>query len=323
MSLSTSTSRCLSVDRADAAACSNQEKITKIVGALGLKVRPQDLRTKDYRSLLNTILSQWLPLAPATFRAIVEVIPQPSLAQAIRIPKMLHPDLPYYQTEVKPANKLEEDLYSGSSAADAHVVAYISKMFAVPESALPERQRKPLTADEMRARGRASREAAAALAATGAVVAEEAKPLDSAANETGEVQEATDTATNGHTDEPSEDGEALLGFARLYSGRMSRGQRLLAILPKYNLKLPPSHPHNARFVTEVQIDRLYMMMGRDLVAVEEVPAGNVFAVAGLEGKILRNGTLCGLGNGGEVQQDAIVNLAGLHMTVSGDRAHGR
>lgn len=314
---STSTSRHLSVDKADAAACSNQEKITKIVGALGLKVRPQDLRTKDYRSLLNTILSQWLPLAPATFRAIVEVIPQPSLAQAVRIPKMLHPDLPYYQTEVKPTTKLEEDLYSGSSASDAHVVAYISKMFAVPESALPERQRKPLTADEMRARGRASREAAAALAATGAVVAEEeAKSLDIAVDANIQVTEAADTATNGHTEDSSKDGEALLGFARLYSGRMSRGQRLLAILPKYDPKLPPSHPRNARFVAEVQIERLYMMMGRDLVAVEEVPPGNVFAVAGLENKILRNGTLCGMGDGGEVQQDAIVNLAGLHMTVS-------
>lgn len=323
MSLSTSTSIHLSFDKADAVARSNQEKITKIVGALGLKVRPQDLRTKDYRSLLNTILSQWLPLAPATFRAIVEVIPQPSLAQAVRIPKMLHPDLPYSQTEVKPTNRLEEDLYSGSSAANAHVVAYISKMLAVPEGALPERQRKPLTADEMRARGRASREAAAALAATGAVVAEEAKALDTAEDASDQVTEAANTATNRHAEESSEDGEALLGFARLYSGRMSRGQRLLAILPKYDPKLPPSHPRNARFVTEVQIDRLYMMMGRDLVAVEEVPAGNVFAVAGLEGKILRNGTLCGMGDGGEVQQDAIVNLAGLHMTVSGDRAHGR
>jgi ribosome assembly protein 1 len=236
---------------------------------------------------------------------------------------MLHPDLPYHQLTVKAETKLEEDLYTGNASPDAFVVAYVSKMFAVPASALPQNQRKPLTAEEMRQRGRASREAAAALAATGAILIEEEKVIDLAGN--GPEGAAAPAAEDKAAEKTNEDEESLLGFSRLYSGVMKAGQTLYAVLPKYNAKLPPSHPRNKRFITPVKIDNLYMMMGKELVMVDQVPAGNVFAIGGLEGKILRNGTLCGYG-GREVELDAtgaadkdkeaLVNLAGLNMTVS-------
>lgn len=286
-----------------------------------MKVRPQEMKSKDYRILAQAILSQWLPLAPATFRACVEVIPPPSQAQAVRIPKMLHPDLPYHQLVVQPQSKLEEDLYTGSTEDDAYIVAYISKMFAVPTNALPQNQRKPLTAEEMRQRGRANREAAAALAATGAVVVDQGKAIEVDPTSFTAQQEGKDAKQEESV--KVEDQESLLGFARLYSGTMKAGQTLYAILPKYNAALPPSHPRNSKFITPVKIEHLYMMMGRELVMVNEVPAGNVFAVSGLEGKILRNGTLCGLSSGvaqaehAKMDQDkaCFVNLAGLHLNV--------
>lgn len=294
------------------------DKITKIIGALGVKIRPQELKTKEHRQLLTAILSQWLPLAPATFRAVVEVVPQPSQAQAVRIPKMLHPELLHSQTDVKPENKLEEDMYYGRAGDDAFVVAYVSKMFAVPAKSLPQNQKKPMTAEEMRQRGRASREAAAALAATGAVVTEQAQPLQS----NGEaIILSEDTSDQPEIDE---DAEVLLGFSRLYSGTLRAGQTVYALLPKYNTALPPTHPRNSKFISAVKVEYLYMMMGRDLVMVDQVPSGNVFAIAGLEGKILRNGTLCGIGAkdvASDLTQvtedrDCFVNLAGLNLTVS-------
>lgn len=305
---------------------SDPDRVTKIVSALGIKVRPQELKSKDHRMLLTTILSQWLPLAPATFRAVVEIVPPPPQAQAIRVPKMLHPDLPYHQLTVKPETPLEEDLYSGNASPEAFVVAYVSKMFAVPADALPQNQRKPLTGEEMRERGRASREAAAALAATGAVIAETAKTLEPG-TETEESKPERQTTVTPVAEEEvkaDEDSEVLLGFSRLYSGIMKAGQTLYAILPKYTASLPPSHVRNRKFIAPVELDHLYMMMGRELVMVKEVPAGNVFAIGGLAGKILRNGTLCGFGTR-DASQDGIasgedrgclVNLAGLNMTVS-------
>lgn len=283
-----------------------------------MKIRPQELKTKEHRTLSTAILSQWLPLAPATFRAVVEIIPQPSQAQAIRIPKMLHPELLHSQLDVKPENKLEEDMYHGNAGDDAFIVAYVSKMFAVPAKSLPQNQKKAMTAEEMRQRGRASREAAAALAATGAVVVEEALPLQS----NGEVLNLSEDKQE--QAEVDEDAEVLLGFSRLYSGTLRAGQTVYAILPKYNASLPPTHPRNSKFISAVKVEYLYMMMGRDLVMVDEVPSGNVFAAAGLEGKILRNGTLCGIGahdvaadlSQATEHRECFVNLAGLNLTVS-------
>lgn len=303
------------------------DKITKIIGALGVKIRPQELKTKEHRQLLTAILSQWLPLAPATFRAVVEVVPQPSQAQAVRIPKMLHPELLHSQTDVKPENKLEEDMYYGRAGDDAFVVAYVSKMFAVPAKALPQNQKKPMTAEEMRQRGRASREAAAALAATGAVLSEHVQPLQQS---NGEALTPSEEKPEEQV-EIDENAEVLLGFSRLYSGTLKAGQTVYAVLPKYNTALPPTHPRNSKFISAVKVEYLYMMMGRDLVMVDQVPSGNVFAVAGLEGKILRNGTLCGIGakdvagdlSGVTEDRDCLVNLAGLNLTVSVDEAFSK
>ena len=289
--------------------------------ALNVKIRPQELKSKDHRTLLVAVLSQWLPLAPATFRAIVEVVPSPSKAQSVRIPKMLHPDLPYHQITAKAENKLEEDLYSGDTSSDAFVVAYISKMFAVPTADLPQNQRKPLTAEEMRERGRASREAAAVLAVIGPALLENAQQIDSNGNH--EPENPAEVPTPAEATKEGEATESLLGFARLYSGIMRTGQTMYALLPKYKATLLPSHPRNQKYIIPVKIECLYMMMGRDLLPVIEVPAGNVFAISGLEGKILRNGSLCGLGTRDAARETAdmdkdkgcLVNLAGLYMPV--------
>jgi ribosome assembly protein 1 len=59
-----------------------------------------------------------------------------------------------------------------------------------------------------------------------------------------------------------------------------------------------------------------MMMGRDLVTVTEVPAGNIFAVRGLEGIVIRNATLCGLEDGASTLPQDYVNLAGINKLSS-------
>lgn len=118
--------------------------------------------------------------------------------------------------------------------------------------------------------------------------------------------------------------ETLIGFSRLYSGTIVLGQSLYAVLPKYNAALGPQHPSNARHLTSVKVEQLYMMMGRELVAVPQVQAGNLFAIGGLEGTVGRNATLCGMGkekdvhDGAEREQDkdCLVNLAGVILTVS-------
>ncbi|GAA5924993.1 GTPase RIA1 [Sporobolomyces koalae] len=297
----------------------NPVKVDKIVASLGTKVRPQDLRAKDTRNLLLTIFSQWLPLAPSAFRAIVDKIPAPAEAQSFRIPRMLHPELGHLDDNVEAKTKLEADLYSGNLADDALQVAYVSKMFAVKVEDLPENQRKVLTADDLRARAKAVKEAREKREREGQTADSDGVARESLAPATeGQVEADKPDAEEAEADKETKQ-DALIGFARLYSGTISLGQSLYAVLPKYNSELPPSHPQNVKHLSTIKVEQLYMMMGRELLAVKEVQAGNLFAIGGLEGIVLRNATLCGIGKGKETKEgkerdedrECLVNLAGV------------
>lgn len=294
----------------ESAANRDQDKLEKIVKTLDLKVHPRDLKSKDTSSLIQSIFSQWLPLASCTFSALVSNTPPPFKAQRIRIPKMLHPDLNYF-SKADPATPLEEDLFDAKIGPGTRRCAYVSKMFAVRRGDLPEGKRKEISAEEMRQKGREARERAqavqATLQATGATI--NGRNLEEP-NQVEKVQQVKPT-----TDELSEEEKAqeiVLGFARLYSGVLQVGQTISALLPKYNSGLAPDHPSNINHIKQVTLEGLYMMMGRDLVAVTEVPAGNIFAIRGLEGIVIRNATLCGLEKGKSDKAEDYVNLAGIN-----------
>ncbi|GAA5969995.1 hypothetical protein JCM3765_007272, partial [Sporobolomyces pararoseus] len=305
----------------------NPVKVDKIVASLGTKVRPQDLRAKDSRNLLLTIFSQWLPLAPSTFSTIVDKIPNPALAQSFRIPRMLHPELGHLEESIEPRNKLEKDLYKGSLEPDSFKVAYVSKMFAVRKEDLPENQRKALTAEDLRRRAREVKEAREKRLREGHVAIDSDGVARESLTPTEEVKEeeagAAEKEEEEEEEEESKREDALIGFARLYSGTISLGQTLYAVLPKYNSELPPSHSANLKHLSIIKVEQLYMMMGRELLAVKQVQAGNLFAIGGLEGIVLRNATLCGTGGGQgentkqgkEIDQDrdCLVNLAGVNQ----------
>ncbi|GHJ88682.1 hypothetical protein NliqN6_5084 [Naganishia liquefaciens] len=298
----------------------NPDKVQKIVTALNVKVSPRDLRSKDTRSLVNIIFQQWLPLSTCVFQAVVDIIPSPSGAQPIRLPRMLHPTLYTSPTTgiVKPTNALEQDLYTCNQASDANVVAYVSKMFAVPRAELPEHRRKELSAEDMRRRGREERErrataAAAASTADESAMMENAREIPLNASQLAGLQ--TDTAPDGNAADATAErsGEALIGFARIYSGVIRTGDTVSCILPKFNPALPADHPTNVKHNTSATITNLYMMMGRELVPVDFVPAGNIFAIGGLEGKVLRNATLCKLRAESQEDETRLVNLSGVAM----------
>jgi ribosome assembly protein 1 len=288
----------------------NQEKVAKIVTALDLKILPRDLKSKDTRHLLSLIFSQWLSLSTCVTQAVIDVVPPPSIAQATRIPKMLYPDL--YENTLVPRNKLEEDLFTAKAGSDACVTAYVSKMFAVSIKDMPENKKKPVTADEMRNRAREARvvRQAAADVATGA---------DDSVNEPNSSPH-TIAEQMEHKKEPIDDRDVILGFARLYSGTIRAGTSVYAVLPKYNLAYAPDHPRNLKYLLRVPVEGLYVMMGRELIPVDFVRAGNTFAIKGLEGKVWRSATLCapkesGIDGGPDVDGSCLINLGGIDRAV--------
>ena len=119
---------------------------------------------------------------------------------------------------------------------------------------------------------------------------------------TGVVTDDQSSTTETPPTDQDEGGVVFLAFARVYSGTVRRGAKLFVLQPRYDpreanldemmttindcpsLSLP-SH------VSHCTVDELYILMGRGLMAVDEVPAGSVLGIAGLEHAILKSATV--------------------------------
>ena len=273
--------------------------------ALNLKIPSRDLRSKDARHLLTLIFSQWLSLSTCVVQTVIDIVPSPSIAQATRLPKMLNSDL--HPNAIHPNSTLGRSFDASKVGSDARLLAYVSKMFAVPERLFCEKT-------SMRAINDARRQTAESSGASGG----KPQPGVTSLAFNGLGSAAGQRKTNG----VDEDEEVLLGFARLYSGTIRTGSCVYCVLPKYQNSLGPEHPSNLQHVVTATVEGLYMMMGRDLLPVECVLPGNIFAIKGLDGKVWRSATLCASGNMGVGEivpvrsQACLVNLGRSTPSVS-------
>ncbi|CAJ2505997.1 Uu.00g001270.m01.CDS01 [Anthostomella pinea] len=263
------------------------EKITK---SLNITIPPHIARSKDPRLLLTTVFSSWLPLSTALLVSVVESLPSPRAAQAERLPELLEesPGSKYIDPAVKDA------MINFKASKSDPVVAYVSKMVSVPESELPANKHRTgqLSADEARELARKKR-------------AELARAQQAETNGMNDITKALETtALDDFVPEPEEkqvDPEHLIGFARIFSGTLSVGDTLYVLAPKFS----PANPHATPEPQEFTVTALYMLMGRNLESLDSVPAGVVFGIGGLDGHILKSGTLCS-------QLEGSVNLAGVN-----------
>ncbi|KAI1171369.1 P-loop containing nucleoside triphosphate hydrolase protein [Nemania sp. FL0916] len=265
------------------------EKITK---SLNITIPPHIARARDPRLLMTTVFSSWLPLSTALLVSVIESLPSPKAAQAERLPEMLEgsPGSDHIDPAVK------EAMVNFKSSKSDPVVAYVSKMVSIPESELPENKRRgagQLSAEEARELARKKR-------------AEFARAQQAETSSTNDLGTALDNISLDDfvppVEEKKAEAEHLIGFARIYSGTLSIGDSLYVLAPKFS----PANPHAAPEPQKVTVTSLYMLMGRNLESLNSVPAGVVFGIGGLEGHILKSGTLCS-------QLEGSVNLAGVHM----------
>lgn len=270
------------------------EKITK---SLSLNIPPHILRSRDPRALMTAVFSAWLPLSTAVLVSVAEYLPSPPLAQASRLPALI---------DASPAAE-HVDKHVRSAMVGFHtdqkvpVVAYVSKMVAVRASELPQNKRKAggmMSADE--ARDIARRKRAEFAKARRADEVENHNGVNGMGDALNSI--SLDDEQEPEPEEQTEDPEHLIGFARLYSGTLSVGDEVYVLPPKFS----PANPHAVPEPPKVVVKGLYLMMGRGLESLTSVPAGVVFGIAGLEGHILKSGTLCS-------QLEGAVNLAGVSM----------
>lgn len=277
----------------------DQAMVEKITKSLSLTISPHVLRSRDPRAIMTTVFSAWLPLSTAVLVSVIEHLPAPPAAQASRLPALV--DASPGAKHVDPM--VRDAMTNMKSSKYDPVVAYVSKMVAVPASEMPQNKRKAggaMTGEEARdlARKKRAELEKAQAAVKGEVLNGD---LDGITEALGESSLADANGEN-TTDEAEGDPEHLIGFARLYSGTLSVGDSVYVLPPKFS----PAYPHTTPEPQNVTVTGLYLLMGRGLEALTSVPAGVVFGIGGLEGHVLKSGTLCS-------RIEGAVNLAGVNM----------
>lgn len=272
------------------------EKITK---SLNITIPPYILRSRDPKNIMTTLFSSWLPLSTAVLVSVIEYLPSPQAAQQARLPEMIEssPGSSHIAENVKQA------MLDFKTGPEEPVVAYVSKMVAIPESELTSSKKRAggtMTADEAREIARKKREEIAKMQA------EASSGQDAFARMTSAFENITLITQTEEPEEPveKEDPDHLIGFARLYSGTLSVGDEIYVLPPKFS----PAHPHASPEPKKVTVTDLYLLMGRSLEPLQSVPAGVVFGIGGLAGYVLKTGTLCS-------QLEGSVNLGGVSLNT--------
>ena len=249
---------------------------------------------------MTTLFSSWLPLSTAVLVSVIEYLPSPPTAQAARLPNLVEesPGAASVDKQVKDA------MVQFKTNRDEPVVAYVSKMVAIPESELKSSNKRSgggMSADEAREIARKKREEIAKLQGEA-----NTQQKDDFAYVQSSLELVTIDESEGQEDSAEEknDPEHLVGFARLYSGTLSVGDSVYVLGPKFS----PADPHAKPVPQEVTITDLYLLMGRSLEPLKSVPAGVVFGIGGLAGHVLKTGTLCS-------QLEGSINLAGVSMAT--------
>ncbi|KAI9025547.1 hypothetical protein DFJ74DRAFT_664700 [Hyaloraphidium curvatum] len=300
----------------------NRAKIDKIISALQLKILPRDLSSKDHKGLLQTIFQQWLPLSTSVLLAIVDQLPNPKEAQLYRTARILQNSGARLEDKEAPGPEVRgvaqamercEAAADSDSGAPPPVVVYVSKMFHVRDDMVPKPDTRKgakgagseLTPQELKERRleilrkRQLVEKLEGLSlgadAGGAEPSAELPPavpsVTLAGPHNASVEDAEDdediigdySAENGDGKHGSK--QHLIGFARIFSGTVSVGDRLHLLGPKYD----PRFPHLHR--TEITVKGLYLLMGRELLGLNSVKAGNIFGIRGLGTRIVKTGTV--------------------------------
>ncbi|XP_010189585.1 PREDICTED: elongation factor Tu GTP-binding domain-containing protein 1 isoform X2 [Mesitornis unicolor] len=285
----------------------DKEKIEKIVTSLGLKIGARESRHADPKVHLNAICSQWLPISDAVLSMVCNKIPSPLDITAERVEKLMCVGARTFDSLPPETQELKSAFMKCSSEGTAPVIVFVSKMFAVDAKALPHNKPRPLTQEEIAHRRElAKRRHAEKLAANQEKELSEKPQSENSSEVTGNTGDTKgeEQQLTGQVEVPkamkqeADDKESFIAFARVFSGVVQRGQKIFVLGPKYDPaeslhKLSsqcddlPSVPH----MTCCTLENLYLLMGRELEDLEEVPAGNVLGIGGLQDFVLKSATL--------------------------------
>uniref|UniRef100_A0A8C4Z1M8 Elongation factor like GTPase 1 n=1 Tax=Gadus morhua TaxID=8049 RepID=A0A8C4Z1M8_GADMO len=283
----------------------DKEKVEKMMTSLGVKVMARDSRHSDPKVLLSAICSQWLPISQAVLSMVCEKLPSPLDISTERVERLMSVGARQFDSLPERTQELKNAFVQCSSEAEAPVIVFVSKMFAVDAKALPQNKQRPLTHEELAERREQARQRHADRMAANQQAQSSAGPAHyvvslPAGGEGDPIQmESLAAVKEPEVEEVAKD--TFVAFARVYSGVVRRGQKVFILGPKYDpaqgLNMLPEGCMASDSVPEVPhltcctLDSLYLLMGRELEELDEVPSGNVLGIGGLEDFVLKSATI--------------------------------
>ncbi|XP_057955495.1 uncharacterized protein LOC131149240 isoform X2 [Malania oleifera] len=117
--------------------------LEKVIKSFSLSIPPRELQNKDPKSVLQAVMSRWIPLSDAILSMVVKCMPDPVAAQSFRVSRLL-PKREVLEnggnsSELEEAEMVRRSVEACDSRPEAPCVAFVSKMFAVPAKMLPQK----------------------------------------------------------------------------------------------------------------------------------------------------------------------------------------
>ncbi|XP_074523157.1 elongation factor-like GTPase 1 [Halichoeres trimaculatus] len=287
----------------------DKQRVEKVVTSLGIKVMARDLSHSDPKVLLSAICSQWLPVSKSVLSMVCEKLPSPLDMEVERVEKLMSVGARQFESMPQQTQQLKKAFLQCSCEENAPVIVFVSKMFAVDNKALPQNKQRPLTQEEIARRRELARQRQADRMESNQGLTEsqrapspsEAAPQESQPVRLNPVKTESLVSPDSKSEKEEEQKETFIAFARVYSGTVKKGQKVFVLGPKYDpaqgLSVLPESCTASDCELEVPhlscctVDSLYLLMGRELEELKEVPAGNVLGIGGLEEFILKSATL--------------------------------
>ncbi|XP_032120717.1 elongation factor-like GTPase 1 isoform X3 [Sapajus apella] len=296
----------------DAVLKKDKEKIDKIVTSLGLKIGAREARHSDPKVQINAICSQWLPISHAVLAMVCQKLPSPLDITAERVERLMCTGSQTFDSLPPETQALKAAFMKCGSEDTAPVIIFVSKMFAVDAKALPQNKPRPLTQEEIAQRRERARQRHAEKLAAAQGQAPLEPTQDGSALETcpkGDEPRGDEQQVENMTPKPvpqeENNQESFIAFARVFSGVARRGKKIFVLGPKYSpleflrrvplgFSAPPDDLPPVPHMAYCALENLYLLMGRELEYLEEVPPGNVLGIGGLQDFVLKSATLCSL-----------------------------
>ncbi|CAF1445462.1 unnamed protein product, partial [Rotaria sordida] len=290
----------------------DNEKLEKIATSIGATLTPRDIQHTDPSVPLHLIFNQWLPIASAVFDIVVVQVPNPKALNIEKIEQLMCNKSRRFDTLLSETQQLKQAFINCSSDDQEPVIIYVSKLFYVNKNALSQNRHKSLTAEDIaQERELIKQKEAEETTTTNEELTNETVENDDQSTTEKDVGDSIKTESNENMNE-----NVFLAFARVYSERLKRGQKIFVLSPCHdptlfvgkNLNEVSAHniSHHAH---EFIVQDLYLMMGREFTLLDQVPAGNIVDSLVLKSATLSTNIFCPSFPGLQFEASPIVRVA--------------